>query len=306
MKLFHSSVEASRKIKRPVVALGNFDGVHLAHQKMLGLTQQMARKLKGTSCVYTFNPHPVKILSPDSAPHLITTLHQKLKLLAKLKMGAIILEPFNLQFAKLSPEEFIEKILIGRLGVAGIVVGYDFTFGAKRSGNPALLQKICAEKGIPCEVMEVFLLGQTLVSSTQVRQLIREGNVEKASFLLGRKFEIRGEVIHGEGLGKKLGFPTANLQVENELLPAHGVYATRLKLGLRWYEGVTNIGSRPTFGGNKLAIESHLFKFKKSIYGKKVRLQFIKKIRDEKFFSNGEALKEQIQKDIEVAQKIHR
>jgi len=304
MKIFHSSLQASKKIKRPVVALGNFDGVHLAHQKMILLTKELARKLKGSSCVYSFEPHPVKVLSPDSAPSLISTITQKLKLLAKLKIAATILEPFNIQFAQLSPEDFVEKILIRRLGVVGIVVGYDFTFGAKRSGNPALLKKICLEKGIECQVMDVFLLGQTLVSSTQIRQLIREGNVEKASFLLGRKFDLRGTIVRGEGIGKKLGFPTANLSAENELIPAHGVYATRVKIGLRWYEGVTNVGVRPTFGHNKLAIETHLFKFNKNIYGKKIRLQFIKKIRDEKVFANPQALRDQIEQDSKIAQKI--
>lgn len=306
MKIYQSSQEAKGKIKKAVVALGNFDGVHLAHQKLFDVTQKLARSLKGKACVYTFFPHPVKVLSPLSAPLLITTLQQKIKILEKSKIAFLILEPFISDFAHLSPEEFFEKILLQKLNIAGIVVGYDFTFGAKRGGNAELLFKLCKQRNIPCKIVEAQHKQNTLISSSQIRHFVRSGEVAQAQELLGRPFELSGEVVKGEGVGKSLGFPTANILVENELIPGNGVYATYAKIGLRNYPSLTNIGFRPTFGGKRLSIETHLLKFKKNIYGKKIRIQFLKKMRDEVHFSSVPELITQIQQDVAAAHKIFR
>jgi riboflavin kinase/FMN adenylyltransferase len=306
MKLFHSSKSAHKKLKRPVIALGNFDGVHLAHQKMFALTRELAKKLGGTPCVYTFNPHPVKVLSPESSPPLITTLTQKIEQIRKYKIKAMILEPFSLGFAKLSPEEFFEKILCKNLNAAGVVAGYDFTFGAKRAGTVETLEKLCREYNITYKILDAYLLGQSLVSSTQIRNLIHAGEMERATALLGRPFEMMGEIMRGEGIGTGLGFPTANILVENELIPATGVYATRIRLGSRFYPSVTNIGYRPTFGGKRLTVETYILHFHKRIYGRKIRLELIKKIREETAFASSEELVRQIRKDVEVAEKILR
>ncbi len=306
MKVFQSSNEAKAKLKKPIIILGNFDGVHLAHQKLFELAAKLAKQIRGKTCVYTFYPHPVKVLSPHAAPLLISTLKQKIKLFDKLKIKQLVLEPFVASFASLSPEDFFEKILIQRLHAAGVVAGYDFTFGAKRAGNTDLLLRLCEKRGIPCKILEAQHHQNTLISSSQIRNFIRSGDIPQAEELLGRPFEIIGKVVKGEGIGKTLGFPTANILAENELIPGNGVYATYTKIGLRKYPSLTNIGFRPTFGGKKLSIESHLLKFKRSIYGKDIRIQFLKKIRDEITFSSIQELVTQIQKDTQSARKIFR
>src|SRR4030095_4943717 len=204
MKIFRSSKEAEGKLKRPVLALGNFDGVHLAHQRMFALTRELAKKLKGTACVYTFEPHPVKVLSPESSPPLITTPGQKIEQIKKCRIKALIFEPFNRNFAKLSPEEFFETILIKRLRVAGLVAGYDFTFGARRSGTVETLEKLCDKFKVAYRILDAYLLGEDRVSSPQIRNLIRSGEMERTAALLGRRFEIVGTVIRGEGVGSRL------------------------------------------------------------------------------------------------------
>ncbi len=303
MRILHSSIAVRPPIKNPVVALGNFDGIHLAHQKMLKLTRVLARKLKGTPCVYTFDPHPVKVLSPESSPALISTPTQKNAQIERHQIKVLILEPFTRQFAKMSPQNFFKKILIERLQVKGVVVGYDFTFGAKRSGNVELLEKLCTDHKIVCKVLEPFLAGETLSSSTQIRNFVRSGDLKSAALLLGRPFELTGSIVRGDGLGQKLGFPTANLKVDNELLPASGVYLTRMQIGAKKYRGVTNVGIRPTLGGKKLTVETHLFGLKRNLYGQPVSLQFIKKVRDEKMFASLNELTQQIKKDVSWAKR---
>lgn len=306
MKIFQSSSDAKGKLKRPVIALGNFDGIHLAHQKLFEASKRLAKQVRGKASVYTFVPHPVKVLSPASAPPLITSLAQKTALIKRAKIQALILEPFAADFASLSPEDFFEKILIQRLRAAGIVAGYDFTFGAKRGGNADLLCRLCESHSIPCKIVEAQHHESTLISSSQIRNFIRSGEVSQAAQLLGRPFELIGNVVKGEGIGKSLGFPTANILPENELIPANGVYATRAKVGLRTYPSVTNIGFRPTFGGKRLCIETHLLKFRRSLYGKEIRVQFLKKIRDEISFPSIQELVAQIRKDVESASKALR
>jgi len=306
MKTFQSSSDAKGKLKRPVIALGNFDGIHLAHQKLFEAAKRLAKQVRGKASVYTFVPHPVKVLSPASAPPLITSLAQKTALIKRAKIQALILEPFAADFAALSPEDFFEKILIQRLRAAGIVAGYDFTFGAKRAGNADLLCRLCERHSIPCKIVEAQHQQSTLISSSQIRNFIRSGEVGQAALLLGRPFELIGKVVKGEGIGKSLGFPTANILPENELIPANGVYATRAKVGLRTYPSVTNIGFRPTFGGKRLCIETHLLKFRRSLYGKEIRVQFLKKLRDEISFPSIQELVAQIRKDVESARKALR
>ncbi len=300
MKIFEGSDEAHGKIKRPVLALGNFDGIHLAHQKMFQLACTLAKKLRGTPGVYTFEPHPVKILSPESAPPLINTLDQKIELIQKQKIKNLILEPFSPRFSALSPEAFFKEILCQKLGVVGIVAGYDFTFGAKRSGTLETLEKLCREHQVAYQILEAFFQEGTLVSSSQIREFIREGKIEKACKMLGHFFELRGEVVRGEGIGAALGFPTANILVENELIPASGVYATQIQIGSKTDASVTNIGYRPTFGGKRLTVETHILKFHKRIYHQKIKLRFIRRIRDEISFASKEELVKQIHQDIKT------
>ena len=304
MKVYRGSKSFPASAKRPIVALGNFDGVHLAHQKMFRLAVALAKKLKGIALAYTFDPHPVKVLSRASAPAMINTLPQKLELLKKTGLQAVVIEKFQVQFAHLSPEAWFHKVILKKLHAAGVVVGYDFTFGAHRSGTVETMEKLCTDAGLACEVLEAQLLGETLISSSRIRDFVGKGEVDTAAKLLGRPFFIDGKVIQGAGRGASLGIRTANLKTDNELTPMGGVYACQAELGKRRYPAVTNIGLNPTFGGRTLSIETHLLGFHRNIYGKDLRLHFIQRIRDERSFDAVEALVTQIHKDIDRAKKI--
>jgi riboflavin kinase / FMN adenylyltransferase len=306
MKIFHSSKTFPKSLKIPVVALGNFDGVHLAHQKMFQVAQAEAKRWRGAAVAYTFDPHPVQVLAKTSAPPMINTLPQKLELLRGQKLKAVVMEPFDHKFAHLGAREWFEKIILHRLHAAGVVAGYDFTFGVKRSGTVETLHQLCQEFNIHCRILEAQTLGDTLISSSQIRLFISQGEMERAAELLGRPYFIDATVIQGVGRGKQIGIPTANLQSENELIPARGVYACRAKVGLRHYGAVTNVGYNPTFGGESLSVETHLLRFRKRLYGKKLRLFFIKKIREEKTFTSAEELVGQIKRDIHVTETLLR
>lgn len=306
MKVFQGSKQFPKSLRNPVVALGNFDGVHLAHQKMFQVARQEAKRLRGSALAYTFDPHPVQVLAESSAPPMINTLSQKLELLSEQKLKAVVVEPFDHRFAHMEAGEWFEKILLHRLHAKGVVAGYDFTFGVKRSGTVETLHHLCEAFKIHCTILEAQTLGDTLISSTQIRRFIFQGEMERASALLGHPYFIDGTVIQGVGRGSRIGIPTANLEVENTLLPARGVYACRAKVGMRRYGAVTNIGFNPTFGGESLSVETHLLRFRKKLYGKKLRLFFVKKIREERTFSSAEDLVSQIKKDIESAEKLLR
>ncbi len=304
MKVYRGSKSFPASAKRPIVALGNFDGVHLAHQKMFRLTVARARKLKGTAVAYTFDPHPVKVLSRASAPAMINTLTQKLELLEKTGVDAAVVEKFEPRFAHLSAEDWFEKVLVKNLHAAGVVVGYDFTFGSHRSGTVETMEKLCAAAGLDCQVLEAQLLGETLISSSRIRAFVAKGEVEVAARLLGRPFFLDGTVIQGAGRGASLGIRTANLKTDNELIPLGGVYACWAEIGKKRYPAVANVGLNPTFGGRTLSIEAHLLGFHRDIYGKRLRLHFLKRIRDERSFETVEALVAQIHRDIEAAKKF--
>jgi riboflavin kinase/FMN adenylyltransferase len=306
MKTYYSSQKFPAMLKNPVVTLGNFDGVHRAHQKMLQMTRSLAKKKHGKSVVYTFNPHPVKVLAQASAPPMINTLEQKLELIEKTGIDVVVLEPFNLKFAHLEAKKWFEKIIVRNLHAAGVIAGYDFTFGTHRSGTAELLQELCRRHHIDCRILEAQLLNETLISSTQIRHWVAQGDMRHAADLLGRPFFIDGQVIQGMGRGKTLGIRTANLKVKNELLPQSGVYACFARVGKRTYPAVTNIGMNPTFGGQTLSIETHLLNFKKDVYDQELRVFFVEKIREEQTFSSPEELTRQIQSDIKAAQKILR
>ncbi len=304
MKIYHSSKEFPSSVRNPVVALGNFDGVHLAHQKMFQWAARQAKKIKGKTVVYTFDPHPVKILSKESAPLMINTLEQKLELIAECKVDAVILEPFDLSFAHLEGREWFEKILVKRVHASVLVAGYDFTFGTHRSGTVETLHALCEEFHMGCHILPAQLLHDALISSSQVRQFVQNGEVKRAAKLMGRPYFIDGEVIRGVGRGGTLGIRTANLKVENELIPQSGVYACQVQWLKKKFSAVTNIGINPTFGGQTLGVETHLLNFNKDIYREKLRLYFVDKIREERTFASPQDLVRQIKNDIQAAKKI--
>lgn len=305
MKIFNSSLSARFFCARgSAVAIGNFDGLHLGHRHIISTLVTLGKKQKIKSIVFTLEPHPVTVLAPQAAPSLINTLPQKKELLAQTKIDAAIFEPFTHAFSKMAAEDFFHRILIGRLNAKMIIVGYDFTFGSKRSGNVELLEKLCAEAGVILLIAKPFMKGDTLVSSTIVRKLLGAGDVKRAADLLNRPYFMDGKVIHGDKRGSKLGFPTLNIEPTNALMPALGVYATRVQIGGRSYKSVTNVGTRPTFHKIAMAIETHVFDFHQSVYGKSVRLSFIKRLRDEEKFDSLDELVKQIKKDIAKAKAV--
>lgn len=297
--VFHSTAQASEFLKTgAVVAIGNYDGVHLGHQEILRKTIAAARARKLKSVVLTFNPHPVKMLSPHVAPKLITTEAQKVELLLALGFDAVVLQPFDHNFARLKPERFFTEHLIKNLCARFVLVGYDFTFGEKRSGTIETLEMLAKKNTIDVEIISAKMDDATLVSSTLIRKLVSEGDVVLARELLTRPFFIDGTVVHGHKRGAALGIHTANLTTANELLPGDGVYATLVVFAGKTFESVSNIGFNPTFNNTERSIEAHLFDFDTEIYGKNVRLIFVKKLRDEIKFVSPEALVMQIGKDI--------
>lgn len=304
MKVYRGSSTFPASLKKAVVALGNFDGVHQAHRKMFQVAIREAKRIGGKAVAYTFHPHPVQVLSQVAAPRMINTLEQRLELMAETGLDAAVVEPFDLKFAHLGAEEWFRKILLKRLHAAGVVVGYDFTFGSRRSGTVEVLERLCAEAGIFCKVLEAQLEGEGLISSTQIRNFVAKGEVEHAAALLGRWFFVEGSVVRGAGRGAGLGFPTANIKSANELKPAPGVYACYAEVNGKRYRAVANLGQNPTFGGSALSLEAHLLNFKGNLYGKKLRLHFVKRLRQERSFASAEELVQQIRLDIRQAEKL--
>ncbi|MCP5468635.1 MAG: bifunctional riboflavin kinase/FAD synthetase [Deltaproteobacteria bacterium] len=305
-KILHGSSEfkSNFKSKNPeqlVLALGNFDGVHLAHQELIKQAVACAKKIQGKCYVYTFEPHPVKVLSKIAAPLMINTLDQKNALLLRLGVDGIILEKFDSQLAKMSAQDWFQKIVVQRLAANAIFTGYDFTFGYRRSGTVDTLQQLCQNHSIAFHMLSAQLFKKTLISSTQIRHFLEKGEITLANELLAYPFFIEGEVIQGMGRGQQLGIPTANLKTNNELIPPRGVYICRAVYQNKSFDAVTNIGINPTFGGQTLSIETHLLNFSQDIYQQKIRLHFYKKLRDEISFASVQDLTTQIAKDIKAA-----
>lgn len=299
MKVFSSldAAAASKELEGAAVCLGNFDGVHLGHRALI----DEARR-SGKAAALTFTPHPGKVLQPDLAPRLITLLPHKLELLEQAGLDWTIVQPFNLDYARTTAPAFEESLLDG-LKVRTIVVGYDFTYGTKRSGTVKTLEEACARRGAKLSVVPAVTVDGVVVSSSRVREYVLEGRVAAAQRLLGRYFDLEGTVVPGAGRGRTIGFPTANIDTQNELRPGAGVYAVRVHVrgkGER-YGGAANIGVKPTFGGGEVTIEAHLFDFQGDLYGKKLIVEFIDRLRGEQRFASVSELSGQIARDIEAA-----
>lgn len=287
-----------------VIAIGNYDGVHLGHQEILKKLVAEAKNKNCKAVVLSFAPHPVKVLAPDVAPLQIQTIAQKTEILEEYGIDILVLQKFDSEFAKISPEDFFKTHLLENLKAKAIFVGYDFTFGTKRSGTTETLERFGKEHGVDVHIVPAKMHGETLVSSSLIRKLVLNGDVKKAKEFLTRPFFIDGKVIPGFKRGTALGIHTANLATENELLPKDGVYATLVKHKGVTYESVTNIGYNPTFDNVERSIETHIFDFDQEIYDEALRLVFIEKIRDEIKFANPGALVKQIEKDILEAKGI--
>ena len=283
--------------------IGNFDGVHIGHKKILSAVKQEAKQQGLSSCVITFHPHPQKVLQNIDIP-LLVPIRERLKLLEDQGIDVVACYTFTKDMAKISAQDFVTDILVGKLNLKHLIVGPDFSFGRKREGNLSLLNKMGAEYGFDTEVVETALYEGEIVSSTSIRNLVREGNLLKARNFLGYNFYIEGQVKEGERRGRQIGFPTANLDTDWDILPKVGVYATLANVDGTKHQSITNIGYRPTFGHNELLIETHIFDFDEEIYKKRIKVEFVDRVRDEQKFNGPEALVEQIKRDVERVKEI--
>ncbi|MFW5499654.1 MULTISPECIES: bifunctional riboflavin kinase/FAD synthetase [unclassified Maridesulfovibrio] len=291
--------------KGACVTIGNFDGVHKGHQKLISSTCKKARANGLASVVVTFDPHPLRVLVNSKTPPFITLTSQKLELIALHKPDIILALNFTKEMAALSPEEFIQQYLIEPLGMKEMVVGYDYALGKGRSGNYETIVKLGQKHEYGVERLDPVIINDAVVSSSRIRDMVSEGNVWDVRPLLGRFYQVRGEVVHGMNRGGRLlGFPTANIKLEDELFPKKGVYAIRVEVEGKVLPGVANIGKNPTFGNEALSVEAHILDFSKDIYGKDIRVHFIQRIRSEKKFNGLDELKERIGIDIGLAREI--
>ncbi|MGB8522930.1 MAG: bifunctional riboflavin kinase/FAD synthetase [Candidatus Acidiferrales bacterium] len=290
--------------KRTVVTIGNFDGVHLGHQKILNGVVERARANDLESAVLTFYPHPARVLRPDAAPTLLITLEQRLAAFDAMGINAALVLQFDAELAKISAENFAKTFLEDSLRAKTVLVGENFRFGNRQGGDVKLLQEIGRCSDLEVVIVPPVVENGVVVSSTAVREALRDGRVADAEPLLGRPFSLKGEIRPGTGKGRELVVPTLNLATEQETLPKNGVYATASVLGPKIYWSVTNIGVRPTFNGHNLAIESHLFDFAEQLTSGKMEVIFLKRLRDERKFSDPGALREQVLKDIEQARSV--
>jgi riboflavin kinase/FMN adenylyltransferase len=303
MKIIYN-VENYNGKGRLVVALGNFDGIHLAHRKILEETKTSAKKLGLKSAVLLLNPHPVQLLFPERSFQLLSSLEDRAEILADLGMDYLIVEQFTEHIARLSPYNFVRNYLAHTLNVARVVVGYDYTFGHRGKGTTYTLMELGKKFGFEVEIIPPVMIGGKVISSSLIRELVTRGEVEKASEYLGAFFERKGKVIHGEGRGATLGFPTANLEISADfLLPANGVYLNLVRFRDKELFALTNVGKKPTFcTDNKTHIEVFLLDFNKDIYGEELTVRFLHRIRDEIAFKDSQLLIKQIERDLLKAQ----
>ena len=305
MQIFRSLDALSHSPGRTVLAIGNFDGVHRGHQAILQNVRQRAAEIGAKSVAVTFDPHPVRVLRPSQAPKLITPLAQKLDLLAATGIDATVVIPFTLEFSQLSAFQFATDVLLNSLQAAEVHEGDNFRFGHNASAGPAELAQLGHELGFRVVAQPALYVRGVQVSSSHVRRTIAAGDMATARALLGRPFSIRSTQIRGRGVGARLTVPTINFAPYDELLPADGVYITRLKIGADVFDAVSNVGHRPTFGENSYAIESHLLDFREMDLTPDTPLElcFLSRIRAEQQFASPAALKEQIVKDAAHARR---
>jgi riboflavin kinase/FMN adenylyltransferase len=305
MQIFRSSLEASGKLRGAAVAIGNFDGVHRGHQELFRLTRALALP-DGHAVALTFWPHPARLLNPELAPPLITTEAQKLELLEACGLDAVVVEPFDRDFAALTAEEFVGRVLVERLGARHVVVGHGFMFGRDKAGTLRTLKLQGERLGFAAHSVSTVRVCSIAVTSTKIRELILLGRMGGASLLLGRDYLVEGTVVAGRGRGRTIGIPTANVGPRNEILPRKGVYAgwARLESG-EIHRAVINIGTNPTFEkAAVLSLEAHLLDFHHDLYGQRIGIHFTQRLRDEKRFSSPDELVQAIHDNIAEARLL--
>lgn len=308
MEIIQQIEDIRSPYRNAVITIGNFDGVHLGHQTLFRKVIEKAASLGGTSIAMTFEPHPIRVLKKNGQPPLITIYEQKAELIAKTGIDVLICVRFTPEFAALTADAFVEDLLVRRIGMKAIVVGRDYSFGRNREGNLAFLRDRAGKLGFEVIAVDRIPISATMpsrISSTKVRELVSSGNVDDARMLLGRHYQIRGIVVKGRNRGGRLlGFPTANINLQDELCPKTGIYAATVECDGRCYEGVVNIGDSPTFDDHVFTVEVHILDFSGDLYDRKIRINFIRRIRDEIKFSGVSELSQAIENDIRTARKI--
>jgi len=307
MELYEGFEGIEHPFQDSVITIGNFDGVHKGHQALLASAVEKAAQIGGRSVAVTFEPHPKRVLCNGDHPPLITIHEQKAELIAACGVDVLVTVPFTKEFSTIDARRFVTDLLIGKLGMKAIIVGNDYYFGRKREGDIALMKRFGEEMDFDVITPEWVNLGEKRISSTRIREIISRGEVHRAPELLGRFYQVRGKVVSGRDRGGKLlGFPTANINLNDELCPASGVYAVSVSCSLGRFQGVANIGYSPTFDDHIFTVEVHILDFSGDIYGETIKVDMVQKLRDEKKFSGIDELSRQIETDIENARSLFR
>ncbi|MBA4416519.1 MAG: riboflavin biosynthesis protein RibF [Syntrophus sp. (in: bacteria)] len=305
MKIFET-LNIAEKFPNPVLTVGNYDGLHTGHRMIIEKVKAKAAEIGGASMLMTFNPHPMSLLAPEKQIGLITPVHAKKRIIEETGIDVLILAPFTPEFRAIDPEHFVKDILLGRLGIKGLIVGYDFKFGKGGKGDVHLLRRFSDELGFFFDVVDVITLHGEKIGSNRIRKMIKNGETERLIGFLGRPHMIEGRVVKGLGRGAGLGFPTINLETDFDLIPKEGVYVTQIEMAGVKYPAVTNIGRNPTFDGKTLTIETFILDFSGNLYGQEVSLYFYQRIRDEMRFGSVDELLKRISLDVEIARGYFR
>jgi riboflavin kinase/FMN adenylyltransferase len=304
MKTFSDIEDQQLSLTGSVVTMGNFDGIHLGHQALVRHTVEESKRLRYPSMVLTFEPHPLKVLAPERAPHLLLSYQDKLDLFQTLGVDIVIAQRFDRQFASIAAEDFVQRFLVGRLKTKKLWVGRDLRFGQGRKGGTGDLMRLAPQVGFQVGVLDPVSSDGIRISSSRIRGLVEAGCVDEVQPMLGRYHFVSGRVVTGQGRGRKLGFPTANISSQTEVLPLNGIYATLIEVKSKQWLSVSSVGVNPTFGDGPRTVESFIFDFESEIYGEVVKLSFVKRIRAEKKFLTVEDLIAQMHGDVDQAKVI--
>lgn len=306
MRVVRDLSELHDPLHKSAVTIGNFDGIHLGHRELLGRVVHSAGELEGTSVVVTFDPHPAQVLAPEHAPKILTPLPLKAKLIEQEGIKLLVVLRFNRELSMLTPEEFVSSILVEKLRAAVVHVGSNFRFGHQRAGDTTLLAELGRKSGFRVDTLPMIKVRGHRVSSSQVRHFLSNGHVGIAGRMLGRPYVVSGTIVTGEGVGKKKTVPTLNLGPVEQQLPKKGVYITRTRVAGALHDSVTNVGHKPTFGHHRLTVETFLLNFRGEVEAEEMEIEFLHRLRDEIRFPDAEALKLQIQRDVQKSLKFFR
>ncbi len=306
MDIYHGLDEIAEKYDNMVIALGNFDGVHLGHRELIKKAIELADRIGGVPGVFTFDPHPMTVIQPDCSPPMLLTKEDKIRILSELGARVLIICPFSEEISRLSPEQFVRDILVQKLRVKAVVVGYNYNFGYRGEGTPGMLAEFGRQSGFQVIIIPPVKHNETEVSSTLIRQLLLKGKVSEAAGFLSYYPFVSSRVVTGDRRGRQMGFPTANLNLpENILIPANGVYAVKVHIKGDTFNGVANVGIKPTFDLNQPKnLEVHCFDFSEDIYNTMIKVEFIERLRGEKKFSSANELVARIDEDVQRARRI--